>query len=673
MAIYDVALMAPKTSADALASTVCQLFLGALVDAKSKAVRVDSERMALLYDPIVFIEFVTQKDLDPKTRGYHIECSAYSELTVAIMSALEAIGIPKATETGFTEVTNTTKIGVKMRVKLGYSTNKDDVAILKAKSEALIKEFTKLLDAPAKYVKIYNDKVLTADPDLDKGSDGLRVVKEAAQAGCSTEFNEIKVDGKPTNVATITRATDGPLPYRVAMKYKTDDIDVIHQLIFSARLKPGHVAPVTLVVYAGDTRKEFLIKSNDFSIIKMEFLPDRYPLYDNYFNMDIMVVPHHNKRFDIPFEINVVNDRFWIDKEIGFDIDVSSNYEVYFGINDTAKIQLAGVWVCKRGVLDVLDDPLQLYTTYPNVYDSAKSVDAAIPLNSSVKQRVETTSSNFLTKATIQPMKQFEAFASEGIAQLGQLENALKQYTTSLTGTMSSLSNLAGGKFPVLNLDKVNINFGAIEAAMGDISCGGEKKVYLQKMVNKMKSIDRAVEEAKATNEASLVKQLTEANTFANGALKDNMVNIGTGLKEITSKVDAIEKKMVANLSNVTKLTDQVQKELQVATKGLKMPDSPLISNVLQGVPGLSLPSGLGVAKEMDNINSIVSGLNSKISQAMGSINKALSIPQKLQGMAGMPTMAGNPTKAGLKTGDTNAVSNVGIGGKDYAKYWPPT
>ena len=41
--------------------------------------------------------------------------------------------------------------------------------------------------------------------------------------------------------------------------------------------------------------------------------------------------------------------------------------------------------------------------------------------------------------------------------------------------------------------------------------------------------------------------------------------------------------------------------------------------------------------------------------------------------MAGMPTMAGNPTKAGLKTGDTNAVSNVGIGGKDYAKYWPPT
>ena len=197
--------------------------------------------------------------------------------------------------------------------------------------------------------------------------------------------------------------------------------------------------------------------------------------------------------------------------------------------------------------------------------------------------------------------------------------------------------------------------------------------VYLQKMVNKMKSIDRAVEAAKATNGASLVKQLTEANTFANGALKDNMVNIGTGLKEITSKVDAIEKKMVANLNNVTKLTDQVQKELQVATKGLKMPDSPLISNVLQGVPGLSLPSGLGVAKEMDNINSVVSGLNSKISQAMGSINKALSIPQKLQGMAGMPTMAGNPTKAGLKTGDTNAVSNVGIGGKDYAKYWPPT
>ena len=143
-----------------------------------------------------------------------------------------------------------------------------------------------------------------------------------------------------------------------------------------------------MVVYAGDTRKEFLIKSNDFSIIKMEFLPDRYPLYDNYFNMDIMVVPHHNKRFDIPFEINVVNDRFWIDKEIGFDIDVSSNYEVYFGINDTAKIQLAGIWVCKRGVLDVLDDPLQLYTTYPNVYDSAKSVDAAIPLDSGYRQSV---------------------------------------------------------------------------------------------------------------------------------------------------------------------------------------------------------------------------------------------------------------------------------------------
>lgn len=668
MSIYDVALMAPETKVDILASNVCQLFLGALVDAKSKAVRVETERLALLYDPIVFINFVTSKDLDPSTRGYHIECSAYSELVVALMAALDAIGLPKASEPGFSEVVNTTKIGVKIKISLGYSTNKNDVAILKNKAEQLIAEFTKILNAPAKYVKIYNDKILTVDPDLE--GTGLRVLNESVQAGCSTKFSEILLDSKPTRIATISRAKAGPEPYRVAMAYKTDDVEVVHQLIFSARLKPGYTTPTSLVVYAGDTRKEILVKTNEFMIFKVEFMPERYPLYRSHFDMNIMVTPPPKKVLEIPFSINVINNRFWLDRDLAINIDVSSNYDVYFGVTEAANLDLAGIWVCKRGVLDILDDPLQMYTTYPNVYDPAQSVTAAIPLNPSVKQRVETTSSSFLTKATILPLKQFETFMDDSIAKMGQLENALKQYTTSLTGTLGSLSNMAGGRFPVINLDKVNINFGAIEAAISDPNCAGERKALLQKMVNKMKTMDRAVEAAKGTNGATLVKQVAEANNFANGAIKDNMVNIGTNLKNITSKVTDIEKTMANTMSQLNAVTDQAMKQMQVATAGLKMPDSPIISKALQGVPGLSLPQNLGVAKELSNITSVVSGLNSKISQAMASLNTSLSVP--LKGIPGMPVGVDKQAKAGLKTGDGELIQTNGVAGLDYAKYWPP-
>ena len=55
MSIYDVALMAPSTNIDGLASNVCQLFLGALLDAKSKAVRVETERLALSYTTLLFL------------------------------------------------------------------------------------------------------------------------------------------------------------------------------------------------------------------------------------------------------------------------------------------------------------------------------------------------------------------------------------------------------------------------------------------------------------------------------------------------------------------------------------------------------------------------------------------------------------------------------------------
>ena len=668
MSIYDVALMAPSTNIDGLASNVCQLFLGALLDAKSKAVRVETERLALLYDPIVFINFVTSKDLDKNTRGYHIECSAYSELVVALMAALDSIGLPRASEPGFSEVTNTTKIGVKIKISLGYSTNPDDTAILKNKANLLISEFTKILNAPAKYVKIYNDKILTVDPDLE--GTGLRVLAESQQAGCSTVFSDILLDSKPTRIATISRETSGSEPYRVAMAYKTDDIEVVHQLIFSARLRPGHTTPTKLVVYAGDTRKELVIKTNDFMIFKVDFFPERYPLYRSHFGMDIMVTPPPKKVMEIPFSINVINNRFWLDKDIPITIDVSSNYDVYFGVTEAAKIDLAGIWVCKRGVLDILDDPMQMYTTYPNVYDPTQSVDAAIPLNPSVKQRVETTSSSFLTKATILPIKQFETFMDDSIAKMGQLENALKQYTTSLTETLGGLSNMAGGKFPVINLDKVNINFGAIESALGDPNCAGERKALLQKMVNKMKTMDRAVEAAKETGGASLVKQVAAANEFANGAIKDNMVNIGTNLKNVTAKLTDIEKTMASSTQQLNTVTDQAMKQIQVATAGLKMPDSPIISKALQGIPGLSLPQNLGVAKELSNINSVVAGLNSEIAQAMGSLNTSLSVP--LKGIPGMPVGLDKPTKAGLKTGDGDLIQTSGIAGLDYAKYWPP-
>ena len=154
-------------------------------------------------------------------------------------------------------------------------------------------------------------------------------------------------------------------------------------------------------------------------------------------------------------------------------------------------------------------------------------------------------------------------------------------------------------------------------------------------MVNKMKTMDRAVEAAKETGEASLVKQVAAANELANGAVKENMVNIGTNLKNVTAKLTDIEKTMANSMQQVTAMTDQALKQAQVATAGLKMPDSPIISKALQGVPGLSLPQNLGVAQELSNINSVVAGLNSKISQAMSSLNTSLSVP--LKGIPGMP------------------------------------
>lgn len=636
-----------------------------------QVVNVNSETEARVYNPALVLKVHGAMDIYKRDRGYLIKARKYSDLVVCFMTALEYVGIPKSTDTGYLVDES---LLVDLDIVIGFNTSQEDTTCLLAKVDTFCEKFHREVLSPGKYKKVYEDKILTVDPDFQDNTVKPDTWGDNTDGSFGIVF--ASVDDVPANVLRLTKHGSSSRPYRVSVPYLASDPDSKHMLMFSARVLPGNSSQV-VQVYCGGSRIDVEVNTNTFTRFTYEFYPtNHHNMHLDSVGFDLCVSPPVNRRSGVPFYIDVNSSSFRLDETLGFIMNVRSTYPLHFSLSRPGSVDIAGVWVCKKGMLDILDDPEQIYTPYPNVFSDYKSVadSGGVP----VASKLTTTDTVPLTvtmKASSEPKNDYSSFLSSGMAAVSNTENLIKSYTSGYTEIMKSLSALSsGGSLKFLNVDDLKIDFSGVEASLADTSLPFEKRESLQKMVTKMQSIARATENLKTIDTSSIKGAMSDAGYLNDSYVKEAVVNVGTKLQEVNQAIEQVSSRIASATSEaISSTTTSSSSPIPGAISALngKSVSNPLANDsaIIGAVQGALSKQQAALGK----VSATAAEISSKLNKLYPKISSVLTQPRSMeQGCLGTTGIAtGKDSTVDSITGKVTPTPSGGqVAGVDYTRYW---
>ena len=626
---------------------------------------VEDLRSATLLNAQLILELTISEG---SASGFFVQSPAYTELVRMLEEAILSVGIPKERE--FQLLDSTLPI---IRLNLGYTGN----SYLTESTMFALKEAvsSKLLE-PATYNQVVSDRVLTSDPYFKteayrKANDEQGVISYA-----TVSFSDI-----PAKILDFKRISPSPYPSFIESTYATTSGSESHTLIFSAKAIDSNT---TMRVIVGDSTKDLEVTTGNYGIFTVDFKPQRIELYKSELLFHLHTREHDlaKSKAHIGFDLIAVPHKFKLDEYLPFNIEVRSSYKYFFGLPSTGHIEIAGIWISKRGVLDTLDDPLASYTPYPTTYNATTAVANPTPFAVANPYSPETTGGSLLGKASNILNMMTNPASLPKLLGLSQIENVMNTYLKSLSSTISSISALAGGKIPYVNPASIKIDFAALEASLDDSSIDFLKKKNTQAMLTEMRKLQRATNLAK-TSEVNVTKKIADMEKQLDLEIKKGLTTIGKDLKEVTQKVGAIEKSM----ASLGSMNGTINSSFNLATKVPKTLNIPGLPNINLGSQ-LSQVTG-GLTRELSKINTLGADLTKIQSQINSAIGKTgafnVPIPSTIGRNTGnnqttntLPdavstTVPANATEA-PKTAMTTmqaAKTKTLISGIDYSKYLP--
>jgi hypothetical protein len=429
--------------------------------------------------PDVIINVKCESDLDPNIRGFFIECNKYTALVGTMAFVFDRNGFEPSILTGYMVTGASTSARLcEITINLGFISNLADSALLEnTVLDNLIKDIVAFSYAPPTKPLYVDEDVILPDSYFTKGL--WTEVGDSKTVGDTGVIEDIQVSHVPLRALRLTRATTGVLPYQWKIDFTNTLVGHPHKCLFSVRnITTDLTVDASIQVDVAGVSESYTLTSREWAQFEFELVPS------------------------------------------------TTADSISFGVLNACEVQVASVWIVPSGAFDELDDPAKRYSIFPPQYRPTKTIELPTSPTDIIRE-VATEASSLIGRAADAKASNIGSELQGLTGQLDFIKLNPKSFIDSTGPFMRSMSNESLTQIPVIDPSKVDIKYETIEKMIPEIN-RSDKQIALQKAVNSMKNLERAVEHHLSSGDMSSLEG--KAQEYA-VAVKDRFKKIGQNVE----------------------------------------------------------------------------------------------------------------------------------------------